>query len=106
MVNNTMILNQSDVRAQVALNTQPEYAEFSHMAGLPISLSEAFRKYGILQATSSRWVARGILHVVGRGSKELFVDEAEMATLAKIYRESGGARGRRIMEALNPKNFQ
>ena len=55
-----------------------------------ISLREAARKYGVHSPTISRWVKRGYINILLRTKNELYIDEAELAKVIKIYKESPG----------------
>lgn len=94
MLSGALLLNENDVQAQIPLRERPEYAEFTALAGHQISLSEGNRRYGISHATISRWIKRGVLTAIKRTGREVYVDEAELATCAKIYHASGGGQGR------------
>lgn len=94
MLSGAVLVNENDVKAQIPLTERPEYKEFASLAGCPISMSEANRKYGVGHSTISRWVKRGVLAAMARPGREVYVDEAEVATCAKIYHASGGTKGK------------
>lgn len=93
MLSGAVAVNENDLRAQIPLRERPEYAEFVHLVGQAISMSEAFRRYGVSHSTISRWVKRGVLQALKREGREVLIDEADVATCAKIYLDSGGAQG-------------
>ncbi len=93
MLAGAVLVNENDVQAQIPLQERPEYQEFAALAGQLISLSEANRRYGISHVTISRWIKRGVLEAKNRTGREVYVDEAEIATCAKIYKESNGGQG-------------
>lgn len=91
MIADTLAVNQTDIQDRVAINERPEYAEFAHLQGTLISLTDSAKKYGIPVPTTSRWIKKGILHIIRRGAHNTaFIDEAEIATIAKLYMTSGG----------------
>jgi len=67
----------------------PEYQKHAHLKGNPIWISEAARKYGILQPTLSKWVRAGIIRIVSRQANRILIDEADVAYCAEIYRQRG-----------------
>lgn len=88
------LLSASDVHARVPLSQRPEYAGFSNLAGVEISISEASRKYDIPQQTISRWVARGFIKRIRQDGRKSMIDEADIATYAEIYKTAQGGQGR------------
>ena len=98
MLSGAVLVNDNDVRAQIPLRERPEYAAFAHLAGQTISMSEAFRRYGVSHSTISRWVKRGVLQAIQRLGREVLIDEAEVATCAKIYLAAGGDKGRWVFK--------
>jgi hypothetical protein len=68
----------------------PEYKKHKHLKGVPIWISEAGRKYGILIATISKWVAAGYIKKLGLDGNRVLVDEADVAYCAEVYRQRSG----------------
>jgi len=70
--------------------------------GTPVSLSEAERRYGLLQETIGRWCRKGYIRVlqkpVARGAEKL-VDEHDVARCAAIFARRRG-RGSWIMRQV------
>jgi len=69
----------------------PEYKEFEHLKGHPISQSAAARKYDVPQASISRWVARGLIARLGMDKNRVLIDEADIAYCAKIAHDNAGS---------------
>lgn len=88
MLHNEILLNESDVMAQ-----QPR-ENFAHLAGHPIGIGEAGRKYGIAQQTISRWKDKGLIKVIGQEGQKIFIDEQDIAFMADWYKQKPG-KGRR-----------
>ncbi len=78
-------IEQKDLRKE----DLPEYQMHAHLKGKAIWISEASRKYGILQPTLSKWVRAGIIRTLGREANRLLIDEADVAYCAEIYRKRG-----------------
>ena len=89
-----VLVNERDVISKTPIKQRPEYAQFAHLAGQEISLSECKRRYGVSHATLSRWVKKGFIAKLGHDGRAVLVDEAEAATYALIYKNSGGGQGR------------
>ncbi len=68
----------------------PEYKKHKHLKGVPIWISEAGRKYDILQVTISKWVKAGYIKTLGMNGNRVLVDEADVAYCAEIYHQRGG----------------
>ncbi len=85
---NTILLRESDVMA-----LQPE-SNFSDLAGKPIGIGEAARKYSINQQTLSRWKDKGLIKVITQIGQKILVDESTVARMAAYYSTRPG-KGRR-----------
>jgi len=71
----------------------PVYQKYNHLAGVPIGIGEAARKYNIPQGTVSRWVARGIIKKIGREKNKVLLNEQDVAYCADIrLRHKGKVR--------------
>ncbi len=88
MMNSQILLRESDVMAQ-----QPK-ENFAHLAGRPIGIGEAARKYNISQPTISRWKDKGYIKVLQQLGQKILLDEADVAYMAAWYKSNPG-RGRR-----------
>lgn len=86
----TLLVNAKDLRTKLSIKDQPEYSQFSQLAGTPISMSEAQRRYGVLQSTISRWVRDGLIDKIRQEGRQVMIDEAQVATAATIYKSNGG----------------
>ncbi len=77
--------NGDDINARLS---RIRREDFAHLEGVPITVSEAARKYGLLAQTIHAWVKQGIVRVIdagrGRGSRKI-VDESDVAYLAAIH---------------------
>jgi hypothetical protein len=54
----------------------------------------AARHYGIPNQTISRWASRGIIRIVSRTAREIYLDNADMAYCAEIYFTRRASQGR------------
>ena len=72
-----------DINARLS---QIRREDFAHLEGVPITVSEAARKYGIQKHTILAWTRRytSVLRVLERGYRML-LDEAGVAYLATIH---------------------
>jgi hypothetical protein len=93
------LLNKADVLATLPITMRPEYTEFSHLSGLGISISEASRRYGVIHQNISRWVKSGLVERLGVLGRQTLIDEAQIATAAKIYNSLGGTQGKWVFRA-------
>ncbi len=94
LTNGSYLVNSKDVTVTIPITARREYAAFSHLAGTPISMSEAARRYGVAQQTISRWVRDGLIERLGVNGRQVLIDEAQAATAAKIYMDAGGGHGK------------
>jgi hypothetical protein len=85
-----VLLRESDVRAQLPREEQPEYKRFSHLRGVEISISAGARKYGIPNQTICRWVQKGYIQTLGQLSNKKMIDEADLAYCAQFYKTNPG----------------
>lgn len=91
MVINTIYVSEADVMARIPREERPEYKRYADLDGTPIGISEASRKYGIPHPTISRWIKRGLIHVIGKsGKQKVLINEVDMAYCAEIYRQRSG----------------
>ena len=88
--------NGDDINARLS---QIRREDFAHLEGVPITVSEAARKYGVPVSTIHFWVQKGFISVLdwetGRGGSRKRLNEADMAYCAAIYkvREEEGVKG-------------
>ncbi len=87
------LVNQSDVTVTLPLTERPEYKEFMHLAGIAISMSEAARRYDVTHSNISRWARDGMIERLGINGRQVLVDEAQVATAAKIFHTNAGRQG-------------
>jgi len=90
-----VIVSENSVQEKVRKEDLPEYKKHAHLIGRPIWLSEAERKYGIPNKTLYRWMKSGIIAFLHSDGYRTFVDEADVAYCAEIYRKYG-TQGRRL----------
>lgn len=73
--------------------------DFAHLEGVPITVSEASKKYGVPASTVYFWIQKGFITVLGwktgRGGSRKMLNEADMAYCAAVYkiREREGVKG-------------
>lgn len=87
---------------QIVINTKiptrveetPEYKANKHLAGTPIHISEAARKYKIPHPTLSRYVARGIIKVLGKDGNKVMLDEAYVAYVHQVIKRRKPGQGK------------
>lgn len=68
----------------------PEYKKHKHLKGVPIWISEAWRKYDISTKTLSRWASAGYIKTLGLDGNRVLLDEADVAYCAEVYRQRSG----------------
>ncbi len=95
MIGEEVVVSEDQVRGQaiqekgLRKEDLPEYQKHAHLKGQAIWISEAARKYNILQPTLSKWVRAGIINVLGKEANRILIDEADVAYCAEIYRKRG-----------------
>lgn len=80
----------ASVRALLPREELPDYQDFVHLKGEPISISDAARKYGIHTSTLTRWMQRGYIAQIGKDGRRTLLDEADVAYCAKVYLSDSG----------------
>jgi len=80
----------TSVQALLPREDLPDYQDFTHLKGQPISISEASRKYGIHTSTLTRWMQRGYITRIGKDGRRTLLDEVDVAYCAKVYLSDGG----------------
>lgn len=97
-----ILVHQEDIVTTLPLRDRAEYAEFAHLAGVKVSMSEAGRRYNVDQKTISRWVKKGMIDHLGELGRQVFIDEAQIATAAKIYNAARGHQGAWVFRSGMP----
>lgn len=93
-----ILVSEKDVRERVPLSRISNLGAYEHLKGISISISEASRKYSVVQSTISRWVARGYIDRLGQEGRKVFIDEAQIAMYANIYNAKNGGQGKWIFD--------
>jgi len=83
-------ISLSSLRALLPREDLPDYQDFTHLKGEPISISDAARKYGIHTSTLTRWMQRGYIAQLGKDGRRTLLDEADVAYCAKVYLSDSG----------------
>ena len=86
----TIGVSLSSVQALLPREELPDYKDFAHLKGEPISISESSRQYGIHTSTLTRWMQRGYITKLGKDGRRTLLDEADVAYCAKIYLSDSG----------------
>jgi recombinational DNA repair protein RecR len=68
----------------------PEYQKHKHLAGHPIHVSEASRKYEIAHQTLSRYANKGIIKKLKRAGNKTMLDESYVAYVAEVFKSRDG----------------
>ena len=77
--------NGDDINARLS---QIRREDFAHLEGVPITVSEAARKYGVSVQTLHNWIKKGYITPLKRGTSKnnpTVCNEAEIAYCAQIY---------------------
>ena len=87
-----MVVSEEELRETVVTRKEdlPEYSEFKHLEGIPISISEAEGKYGVPNPTIVRWVQRGFIRVIGTEGRKKLINERDIAYCANVYKKNQG----------------
>ena len=72
----------------------PEYKRHKQLAGQPIHVSEAERKYRIAHQTISRYAKKGIIKKLKPVKNKTMLDESYVAYVAEVYRKTKEGQGR------------
>jgi excisionase family DNA binding protein len=99
LTNGAVLVPKTQIQSWVPLEQRPEYAEFANLRGKKISQLAASKLYNVPQRTISRWVAAGMITRLAEEGRSVMIDQAEVATLCKIYREAGGGQGRWVFKS-------
>lgn len=68
----------------------PVYQEYEDLEGVPIRIFEASNKYNISTPTITRWIQRGLIHLLSKEGRKTYIDEADMAYCARVYQLNKG----------------
>ena len=82
----------------------PEYKKHKDLAGNPIHISKAARKYNISDATIIRYVDRGFIKVVGKDKNRILLNEQDVAYCVDILNEYGG-KGKQAFNEDGTPNY-
>jgi len=82
----------------------PEYKMFSGVAGNPIHISAAARKYNISEPTIIRHISKGIIEVLGSSKNRKLVNEQDVAYCAEIISKYGG-KGKKALNEDGTPNY-
>lgn len=77
----------------------PEYKQVQSLAGKPIHISEAARKYKIPQPTISRYIQKNIIRVIGKDGNKILLDEAYVAYAKIVIRRRKAGQGKWMFDA-------
>ncbi len=80
---NTLTLPEEILKKETAT----EYADFSKLAGVEISIGEAARKYKVPHQNISRWKKKGLISETGKDKNKILVSEQDVAYCVAIYRK-------------------
>lgn len=83
-------VSQASLQELLPREQLPDYKEFAHLQGEPISISDAARKYELQTSTLTRWMQRGYIARLGKEGRRTLLDEADVAYCAKVYRSDSG----------------
>lgn len=72
----------------------PEYKKTAHLAGKPIHISEAARKYKIPHPTISRYVTKGIIRTLGKDGNKVLLDESFVAYVKEVIKRKKAGQGK------------
>jgi len=62
------------------------------LLGKAIKMTEAARKYGIRESTLSSWIDRGVVRIIQRKGRYVYIDEGQVAIFALRKRGKGHDR--------------
>lgn len=72
----------------------PEYKKHKDLAGQPIHISEAARKYKIPHPTISRYVTKGIIKTLGKDGNKVLLDESFVAYVKEVIKRKKAGQGK------------
>jgi len=98
MVAGEMVVSEEEVKKRaeqeqhsgVKKEDLPEYSEFKHLEDIPISISEAEKKYEVPNQTIVRWVQKGFIRVIGVEGRKKYINERDVAYCSYIYNKNRG----------------
>jgi len=71
--------------------------QFEHLRCIPITITDASKKYNLVRNTLLEWVKKGYLSVLKPGYR-MEVDESDVAFCATVYKRQNGGQGKRILD--------
>lgn len=77
--------------SKIPYTAYPEYKKHAKWKGVPITIREASRQFGIPARTISRWAQKDDITTLRRTKREVYVDKADVAYAAEIRRQKPGA---------------
>ena len=95
-----IITVMTDTKLPTTKEETPEYQQNAALAGQPIHVSAAARRYDIPQPTISRWVKLNYIKVLGMQGNKKMLDWADVAYCAAVYkkRQADGAQGKWLFD--------
>lgn len=76
----------------------PEYKKHARLAGHPIHLSEASRKYDIALSTLSRYVRSGVITKIKTEKNRIILDEARVAYVWEVLKNNPDSQGKWLFD--------
>ncbi len=85
-----ILVNEKDLYHDLPKEERPEYKKYAHLCGVKILASEASRRYGVSTQSISNWVKAGYIKMIERSTKRVWIDEADIAYCAEVYKSNPG----------------
>ena len=76
---------------RVCYTDLPQYKKHARWKGVKITVREASRLYKLPANTISQWTTRGLISVLERTEREIYLDRADVAYCAEIRAERQGS---------------
>lgn len=77
--------------------------QWEHLAGRPITASDAERHYGLSKNYYARWAREGYIRKLGEDGWRIWIDEADVAYATALAEISGGLRQGRALFPTSPQ---
>ena len=90
-----LVVSEDKLKDTLPKEDLPEFKKHKKLAGNPIWISKAARRYDIPQQTISRWAKAGFIQTIGKDGNKIMLNEQEVAYCAEVYLKRGG-QGKRI----------
>ena len=97
MTDGSVGISQLSVNKLLPKEALPEYQVNVGLHDVPISITEAGRKYKLNTSTLTRWMQRGYIAQIGKDGRRTLLDEADVAYCAKVYL-SGSGQGKWLFD--------